>query len=256
MIALIDADLVAFRSAASCEPTSFKPYREPLEMAIQRADELYTRILAEVDVTGYHGFLTGSNNYRKLVYPAYKEHRRDLPMPEWLNPVREWMVDQWKVVITPGYEADDAIGMMMSENTICCSIDKDLLQLPGWHYNFVKKELKEVSEYEGELNFWTQMLTGDRSDNVLGIHGIGPKKASNILAGSDNFRETVREVYEAHDMMSLFDINQILLRILRSETEYNAIMETIYERPIEESQGEKSPTESSKENPIEVPESK
>lgn len=35
------------------------------------------------------------------------------------------------------------------------------------------------------MKFWTQMLTGDTTDNIPGCKGIGPKKAEKILAGLD-----------------------------------------------------------------------
>ena len=39
-----------------------------------------------------------------------------------------------------------------------------------------------MTEEESCEFFWGQVLTGDKADNILGIPGIGPKKAEKILA--------------------------------------------------------------------------
>lgn len=71
--------------------------------------------------------------------------------------------------------------MDIEEPCIICSVDKDLLQIPGKHYNFVKKEFCKVSEIEGLRNFYKQMLIGDPADNIFGVKGIGKVKAANLI---------------------------------------------------------------------------
>jgi len=44
---------------------------------------------------------------------------------------------------------------------------------------------------------FTMMLTGDVSDNVKGVHGIGQKKAEKLLQGKNTFGKT-RAVCEAY----------------------------------------------------------
>jgi 5'-3' exonuclease len=61
------------------------------------------------------------------------------------------------------------------------SLDKDLDQVSGWHYNFVKKNKYFITEAEGLLNFYMQFLVGDSVDNIKGARGIGPKKARILL---------------------------------------------------------------------------
>lgn len=51
----------------------------------------------------------------------------------------------------------------------------------GKHYNFVKKEFTNVTKEEGTRFFYQQMITGDTSDNILGIRGLGKVKASKLL---------------------------------------------------------------------------
>lgn len=92
-----------------------------------------------------------------------------------------------------GYEADDALGMNQTEGAVICSIDKDLLQIPGQHYNFVKGLWTEITELDGWFNFYVQLLVGDTSDNIPGCPGIGKVKAPRILAGC----KTPFEMYQA-----------------------------------------------------------
>ncbi len=73
--------------------------------------------------------------------------------------------------------------MMLLDNTVICSIDKDLQQIPGNHYNFVKKEHSFVTPEEAIQNFYKQILTGDAADNIKGAKGIGPVRAGKIIGG-------------------------------------------------------------------------
>jgi 5'-3' exonuclease len=66
---------------------------------------------------------------------------------------------------------------------VICSVDKDLLQVPGHHYNFVKDEYRIVNDVQGNLSFYSQLLTGDDSDGIIGLRGVGPKTALKLLKG-------------------------------------------------------------------------
>lgn len=67
------------------------------------------------------------------------------------------------------------------EKTVICTKDKDLDMISGLHYNWTKdKEPYEVSEQQALKAFYSQLLTGDRVDNIQGIKGIGNKKAEDF----------------------------------------------------------------------------
>ena len=179
--ALIDADIVAYRCAASCEKQGVVV--EPQEVALIRVDELMQRILHETAAYDYQAFLTGSNNFRYQYNPEYKANRKDTRKPEYLELCREHFVLYWKAQVTDGHEADDCMGIEQTKSpdtTIICTIDKDLLQVPGQHYNFIKQEFKTVSPKEGLFNFYWQTIMGDKSDNIFGFDGLArttvPKK--------------------------------------------------------------------------------
>ena len=85
-------------------------------------------------------------------------------------------------------EADDILSIRAHElgfdNAVIITIDKDLRQIPCWHYNWQKKTPPEkVSEDDARRSFYTQLLTGDSIDNIKGCPGIGPAKARTILNG-------------------------------------------------------------------------
>lgn len=196
--ALIDADIVAFRCAASND------VEDGEEIAVLRTDKLMRDILAVTEAQDYRAFLTGSNNFRKQVNPEYKANRKDKPLPRWLNSCREYLVTEWKAEVTDGYEADDALGMAQNSDTILCSIDKDLDQIAGQHYNFVKQEFYEVLEIDGLRHFYKQLLIGDRSDNIFGVDKIGKVRASRLidpLNEEEDMYATVRDLYDSQERL-------------------------------------------------------
>jgi 5'-3' exonuclease len=186
MIALIDADLVAFRCAASCQKQGV--VTEDFSIAQARANNLLVNIKQEVGATEHRVFLSGGENFRKTICPSYKANRVDQERPAYLEPLREWLVVNWGATVTDGIEADDALGITQTEaghaQTIICSLDKDLRQVPGWHYSWEiqgtgstgKQWVKEaeklfVTEEGGLFNFYWQLVMGDRADNVPGYDG-------------------------------------------------------------------------------------
>lgn len=193
MFALIDGDIVAYRCAASAE-------KEELDIALMRATVMMNDLLSETSATGFKIFLSGGreDNFRVKVDPEYKANRKDLVRPIHLDATKKLLITNWQAKVCNGYEADDGMGMEQQEQgTVVCSIDKDLLQVPGLHYNFVKKEFIRISKDEGIKRFYTQVLTGDKTDNVIGLSGIGPVKAAKILDGllPEEYYDACREAY-------------------------------------------------------------
>ena len=208
MIALIDGDIVVYRSAASAKD-------EEQWVAQARADQMLRDILEATGADSYKVFLTGSGNFRRELTPTYKANRPD-ERPEHWQAVREFLVTQHKAMICEGWEADDQLGIEQDKvggTTVICSIDKDLLQVPGKHYNFVKKEFKEVSPDEGLKKLYLQALIGDRSDNIVGVQGIGPVKAEKALEGLETELEWYEKVKAMYDDVERLHLNMQLLYI-------------------------------------------
>jgi 5'-3' exonuclease len=226
-IALLDGDIYCWRAAASCEPNQVKQERESLDDAIYRLDTMLYDTLSATAADEHRIFLSGGENFRYLIYQDYKANRRNVPRPAWLDPCREFLVREWGAEITNGYEADDGIGISHTENAVICSIDKDLRQIPGQHYNFVTKTFDTVDSREAALSFWMAVITGDRSDNIPGVRGMGPVKAKRALSAlsSEEMEQCVRSLYADEQQ---FLLNFRLLRILRSHEEYFNVIEEIH----------------------------
>lgn len=157
------------------------------------------RILDETGASEYKAFLSGTDNFRYGIDPSYKANRRDVPRPEWLQPIRELLVVEWGAHISDGVEADDNLGIEQTDDTVICSLDKDLLTIPGKHYNWVNKEFKEIDEHQGWVNFYTQLVMGDKSDNIQGYDGkmrqLVPKFLQPVIDRIQH-SESPREMFE------------------------------------------------------------
>jgi hypothetical protein len=125
--------------------------------------------------------------------------------------MREFLVEEHGASISYTIEADDALGIALTDNNrnnvdcVLVSIDKDLLQVPGLHYNFVKKEFTRVSPYDGLRFFYKQCLIGDKADNIKGVEGIGEVKAERLLKAAE---ETAIDLYSCFDEPILADYEQ------------------------------------------------
>jgi 5'-3' exonuclease len=191
---LIDGDIFAYRAAFSCEDKDVEDALDKVDDLIQWS--IYACVL-EYDVEDYQVFLTGKGNFRYdiAISHEYKGNRKDVEKPQHLEAIRKHMIKAWEAVVSKGEEADDLIGIAATEGgkeSIVVSIDKDMLQIPCRHYNPNKKEFTVVSDFDGLKFFYTQILTGDRADNIVGLYGVGPKKAEKILADC----KTEADMYE------------------------------------------------------------
>jgi 5'-3' exonuclease len=112
------------------------------------------------------------------------------------------MLKAWNFELIVGQEADDAMGIAayaLEPGEYCiCTIDKDLDMIRGDHFNFTKDLRYYITEEEGIRNFYKQILTGDRVDNVIGIKGIGEVKAERILKECKDENEMYTAVLEAY----------------------------------------------------------
>lgn len=193
--ALIDGDIVAYRCAAANE-------KADVGLAVWQADQLLSRILEDLNADDWKIYLSGDNNFRYGIDPNYKANRRDKPKPRHLEAIREQLVGVHGASICDGHEADDALGIHLygsaEDQCVVASIDKDLLQLSGQHYNFVRRELVYIDEFTGWYKFYSQCLIGDATDNVPGCPGIGAARCPRVLGESTTayqLYECVRNAY-------------------------------------------------------------
>lgn len=162
-------------------------------------------------------FLTAGGNFRKEIDPNYKLHRAKRERPKYLLDCYRYLYEEWGAVSERGYEADDLLGISVTEqpDRLLVSYDKDLKQIPGWHYDTRNFTLSYVTPEEAERFFMLQLLMGDAADNVKGIKGIGPKKAEKLLDEYGYNLPSVATIYQLHDhSFECLVSNYKLLKIL------------------------------------------
>lgn len=216
MLALVDADSIAYRIAFGCQD-------EPEALAIRQISEyLEDLVFTYANADDCEGYLTGKRNYRyDIAKTVPYKGTRTAEKPKHLGILREYMIDAWAFSVQEEQEADDAVSIrayeLGEEDYIICSLDKDLNNVRGWHYNFNTNQRYYVSEEEAIKNFYTQLLTGDTVDNIPGLKGIGPKKAEKILKDCKTEQELYKAVLEAYKGDTAFLTEQGQLLWLRRE---------------------------------------
>jgi len=156
-------------------------------------------------------------NFREAVAKkkVYKGNRKSDKPLHYLNLV-EYMRGNYECVMAKGLEADDLLGVYQTKaeplSTIICSRDKDLKIIQGMHYGWESGFQREIGPMQVdelghvELNkrrnkvsgtglkfFYSQVLTGDVTDNYPGLPSCGPVKAFDLLDNTN----TEGEMFEA-----------------------------------------------------------
>ena len=213
---LVDADIVAYKFAAAAEENFSFDEGVPLQLldnfdhVTVQVDEYLAELMTKLGGTKLVLALScpSEENFRLTVLDTYKANRKDIQRPTYLKQVREWLCEQYPKAIyqRPTLEGDDVMGILATSKVIpgkkiIVSEDKDLQQIPGWLYNPRKDDSpRQIHEKDGDYYFYTQVLTGDPTDNYKGCPGIGKVKAEKVLqealATVDDYAEpyTYREV--------------------------------------------------------------
>ena len=198
---LIDGDIFAYRAAFSCED-------QEVEDALDKVDDLLQWSIyactSEYNEKKNKVFLTGKGNFRFNIAKTheYKGNRKNVEKPQHLEAIRKHMIKAWSAIVSKNEEADDLISKGAAEtgyNCVVASVDKDMLQLPCWHFNFVKGKWTKVDEWSGTKFFYTQILTGDAADNIKGLHRVGPKTSEKMLAHCETEEDLWETCVKAYD---------------------------------------------------------
>ncbi|HMZ26995.1 MAG TPA: 5'-3' exonuclease H3TH domain-containing protein, partial [Elusimicrobiota bacterium] len=137
--------------------------------------------------------------FRHRAYAEYKAHRKEIePDLKFQLPLAQDLVRAWGLptVVKPGYEADDLIATLAARgvrdgfDVLIVTGDKDALQLVDDRVS-VLNEAKNIvytpAEVEKKYGLRPDQLvdyfalTGDASDNVPGVPGVGDKTATKLL---------------------------------------------------------------------------
>jgi len=142
--------------------------------------------------------------FRHEAFEAYKAQRA--PMPDALRPQVQMMKDVLAAMNVPlvgvsGFEADDVIGTLARRaeaegfDTLIVTADRDALQLVDEHIHVLanKRGITDTVLYDRQAVIERygitpeqvpdfKALTGDSSDNIPGVPGIGEKTAGKLIA--------------------------------------------------------------------------
>lgn len=197
----------------------------PLSHSLSNAKTLLEGIVSLPQCEEFQVFIGGQDNYRKRLYKPYKANRKQEDKPLQEQDIRDYLFDVWNAQVVHEEEVDDRIGILMDTESKCCvSIDKDLDNVPGWHYNYDYKEFYFVTQEEATRKFYEQLLSGDSTDNIPGVKGIGKKKAAKILQDCEDEEEmcqTCFDVYKEKEYnYDYFLMNAQLIWIRQQENEF------------------------------------
>jgi len=202
-LCLVDAHGYLHRAFHALPPLT-NPQGEPVGALFGFAKMLFKILRQETPDALVVCYDTSAPTFRHKVYPLYKAHRpeTDQDLKSQLPRARE-MTEAWGLFTLglEGYEADDLIGTLASRGAqdgyevVVVSGDKDALQLVGGSV-VVLNEQRGVRYDAGAVgkkyglrpdqlvDFFA--LTGDASDNIPGVAGVGEKTATTLLQRFDS----------------------------------------------------------------------
>lgn len=233
---LIDADMFAFRSCASCEhDVDWGDNIWTLHVDLNEAKARFTEIVESaiehaLDKMQYNGSFevlfcfSSPNNFRKKIMPTYKANRANKRKPVGYHAIVEWVKKNYLTYEFDNIEADDVMGILATKDTkaesLIISGDKDLWSIPCCHYDFLRDKFAKVSKDEADYNFLMQTLTGDQTDGYTGCPRIGKVTAAKLL-DKDCSWKTVVKAYEKAGLSEKVALQQArVARILRA-TDYD-----------------------------------
>lgn len=242
MRVLLDADILCYEMGGLKNPETSLPLPWPLIQ--DRLSERVDSIIDELQASSWNGYLTGKGNFRNEIATIlpYKGNRKREDRPFWYQAIYNSLVEDFGCEVVFGMEADDRIAIEATkdkDHCIICSKDKDLDQVPGWHYNWQSfgqkaKGLYYITYIQGYRNLCKQILTGDSTDNILGLYGVGDKSAAvkRIYSSNDPFYmdKLIIEEYKArfgNYWATMLMENLNLLYLLRTEEEADKWLEYI-----------------------------
>lgn len=190
---ILDGDVLVYRFA-NAEQVVVRWERDLYTMhaefspAKAHVDSFIQKLMATCECDEVVAVLSDSeDNFRRHFQRVeYKATRAGLVRPILWKPLRNWLFEEWDARMEPRLEGDDLCALLMDEDCVVATIDKDLRQVEGWHYNWDKDEAPVyVTAAEGERFFYEQTLTGDRVDGYYGCPGMGPVTAGKLLDATE-----------------------------------------------------------------------
>ena len=220
---LIDADFIVYKACAAAE--SEVDFGDDVILVTSNFDDAYGATERELTkIRNNFGefsdiilFFSDSTNFRKQIEKSYKGHR-NRKKPCGYKRVINALKKEYKVIIKPTLEADDAMGVYATKFPGNCIVspDKDMKQIPGKLYNF--DEVFTVSKEDGAKWHLVQALAGDQTDGYGGVPGIGVKRATSLFEEHGYSWKTVLKAFDDKNLTEEEAlVNARLARILTAD---------------------------------------
>lgn len=227
---LFDGDILLYKAGFSVESRLITGERvsEPLNHAVHNLNSIIKKTLRALQDTDYRVFISGESSvnfrYKVAKTKPYKGNRSADSKPLLYEDLKQYLKANHPTSVAKWGEADDSLGhsLMSLTGSIVVSIDKDLLMVPGLHYNPDRQHLS-LSKDPGDLYmettksgkkvlrgdafkwFCAQMLLGDPVDNIPGLKGYGPVKTLTILSKCATIRSMWAQVIRQYRKMKCVD---------------------------------------------------
>lgn len=219
-IALVDGDILRYQLGAVLSKGGTITLQGrtidvplPNNIVESRVTEFIDELLKSTGCDHARIYLSEGRNFRfaRATIQPYKGNRSGFVKPYHWSTVGDVLYKRYSPIVCEEFEADDFLSRdqdSVGGTTVICSRDKDLRIRAGWHYSWSagtrcpEKPLYWINEIEGQRWFYTQLLTGDSTDNIIGCgikmptssgqlrrKGVGPKKAEQLLASAASPKE-------------------------------------------------------------------
>jgi hypothetical protein len=220
---LIDSDILCYEIGFAAEAGWKSPGFPTFDYVAELLELKIANICAIVEATEPPTFyLTGKTNFRTEIAKRHPYKNRPSLKPFHYHNIKAYLNCKYDTITSEGMEADDLMAIRQCQHqgnplyrgteTIICSRDKDLRQVPGWTYSWelgnqpqfgpvyidtfgtlqLSSDRKKLSG-TGLKFFYAQCITGDRVDTVPGIDDMGAVSAYEILKEA----KTEQEAYGA-----------------------------------------------------------
>ena len=207
-IMLWDIESYIYRACASCkELVEIKAFifqeQYNLKSGIDYINTTKDRLMKKVKAGKVIVALGADTNFRKTVYPQYKEGRK--PKPIMYELILDYILNTFEVYSLPTLEADDVISIIatdpsMGDNElVVVTIDKDLKTIPN--VDLLRdldndSEIEWISEDYATYNLYFQTIAGDPTDGYKGVPGFGLIKTSDWLRHNPNCTlDDIKQLY-------------------------------------------------------------
>lgn len=245
---LVDGNNIASRAAhASWAASTMSSTDGTPTAALMFFINSMTKVIGQVQPTHIAVAWDGKSEYRHGLLPTYKANRKQMPEGQQREQISTFALMGGFLNaagihqrLHPRYEADDLLAswwwlIQEAEEIAIFTGDKDLYQLLGrspWGVETTARkpvgggvyERWDRIDFQNKHGFYPSQwpiigaLTGDTSDNIDGIRGVGPKKALKLMRDHDwavehavraKYPEELEKVQRNLKLMSLREENPV-----------------------------------------------